>query len=73
MMDREDILAVYEQGPDAVVEFVERLLTQLDDQQQMIASLTARVEELEGQLAKDSTNSSKPPSTDLPKPKPKSL
>ncbi len=39
----------------------------------MIASLTARVEELEGQLAKDSTNSSKPPSTDLPKPKPKSL
>jgi transposase len=73
MMDREDILAVYEQGPEAVIELVERLLTQLDDQQQMIASLTARVEELEGQLAKDSTNSSKPPSIDLPKPKPKSL
>jgi transposase len=73
MMDRRDIAAVYEQGPDAVVELVEHLLTQLDDQQQMIASLTTRVEELEGQLAKNSRNSSKPPSTDLPKPKPKSL
>jgi transposase/uncharacterized coiled-coil protein SlyX len=80
MMNREDIVTIHEQGADAVVELVERLCTQLDQQQQqlrtqqeMIASLTARVKELEDQLAKDSTNSSKPPSTDLPKPKPKSL
>jgi transposase/uncharacterized coiled-coil protein SlyX len=80
MMDRRDIVAVYAQGPDAVVELVERLCTQLDRQQQqlrtqqeMIASLTERVKELEDQLAKDSRNSSKPPSSDPPKPKPKSL
>jgi transposase len=67
--DRKDILAVYEQGPEAVVELVERLFAQLDDQQRMIASLTTRVNELEDQLAKDSRNSSKPPSSDPPKPK----
>jgi len=73
MMDRKDILAVYEQGPDAVVALVERLCAQLDEQQQMIASLTARVEGLEDQLAKNSRNSSKPPSSSPEKPKPKSL
>ncbi len=36
MMDRKDILAVYEQGPDAVVEFVERLFAQPGDQQQQL-------------------------------------
>jgi transposase/uncharacterized coiled-coil protein SlyX len=82
MMPREDILALHEQGADAVVEFVERLFAQLADhqeqlrsQQQTIASLTARVEELEDRLAKNSRNSSKPPSSDDPlttKPKPKS-
>lgn len=37
------------------------------------AVLKARIKELEDQLAKDSSNSSKPPSTDPPKKKPKSL
>ena len=53
MMPRETILAVYEQGPDAVVDLVEHLFAQLADhqeqlrsQQETIASLTARVEEL---------------------------
>jgi transposase len=75
MMPREDILAVHEQGADAVVELVENLFTQLADQREMIASLTARVNELEDRLAKNSRNSSKPPSSDDPptKPKPKSL
>jgi transposase len=81
VMDREDIVAVYEQGADATAELVERLFAQLADQQeqlrsqqQMIASLTARLEELEDRLAKNSRNSSKPPSSDpLTKPKPKSL
>ncbi len=82
MMPREDILAVHEQGPDAVVELVERLFAQLAhqqeqlrSQQQTISSLTARVEELEGRLAKNSRNSSKPPSSDgiNKPPKPKSL
>ena len=81
MMPRETILAVYEQGADAVVELVERLFAQLADQQEqlrsqqeMIVSLTARVKELEDRLAKNSRNSSKPPSSDdINKPKPKSL
>ncbi len=74
MMPREAIIAVYERGTDAVVELVEDLSAQLADQQQMIASLTARLDELEDRLAKNSRNSSKPPSSDgISKPKPKSL
>jgi len=74
MMPRKDIEALYEQGVDATVEFVERLFAQLADQQEMIASLTARVKELEDRMAKNSRNSSKPPSSDSPvEPKPKSL
>lgn len=81
MMPREDILAVHEQGAHAVAELVERLFAQLAAQQeqlqsqrQTISSLTARVKELEDRLAKNSRNSSKPPSSDPPqKPKPKSL
>lgn len=48
----------------------DELIVQLFDQ---IAKLTARLKELEGQLAKNSRNSSKPPSSDgYDKPKPKS-
>jgi transposase len=80
-MPRATILAVYEQGADAVVELVERLFAQLADhqeqlrsQQETIASLAARVKELEDRLAKNSRNSSKPPSSDpRTKPKPESL
>jgi transposase len=40
----------------------------------VVSSLQAQVEELQGQLAKNSQNSSKPPSSDgLNKPAPKSL
>jgi len=78
MMPREDIVTVYEQGVDAVVDLVQNLSAQLDDQREMIASLTQRLNELEERLAKNSRNSSKPPSSDgvtkpKPKPKPKSL
>jgi uncharacterized coiled-coil protein SlyX len=73
MMSREDIVAVHEQGPDAVVELVEGLFAQLAAQQEqlrvqqeMIASLAARVKELEDQLAINSRNSSKPPASDSP-------
>jgi transposase len=74
MMPRETIVAVYEQGVDAVVDLVQTLSAQLDEQREMMASLTTRVEELEDQRAKNSRNSSKPPSSDSPvKPEPKSL
>jgi hypothetical protein len=63
MMPREDTLAVHEQGADAVVELVENLFTQLADQREMIASLTARVNELEDRLAKNGRNISKAPAS----------
>ncbi len=67
-LTRENILGVYNLGPEAVVDLVLRLQTQ-------IALLGARVEGLERKLALDSHNSSKPPSTDRHnrRPKPKSL
>jgi len=47
---------------------------QLQARDQELQMLKARIKELEGQLAKNSSNSSKPPSSDgLKKPKPKSL
>jgi transposase len=73
-MDREDIVAVYEPGVDGVVDLVEDLSAQLAHQREMIASLTARLNDFEDRLAKNSRNSSKPPSSDSSKkPKPKSL
>lgn len=66
MMTREEILAIYKSGPEAMIALVETLFLQIEQ-------LTARVKELEGQLAKDSHNSSRPPSSDGLKAKPKSL
>jgi transposase len=62
-----EIRAIYGQGEEAVVTLVERLLAQISD-------LTERVQKLEDQIAKNSGNSGKPPSSDgLKKPQPKSL
>jgi transposase len=55
---REEILAVYARGPEAVVALVETLVARIN-------ALEARVTALEAAQAKDSHNSSKPPSTDL--------
>jgi transposase len=57
MMTRDEILAVYTAGPEAVVSLVEQF-------QQALTALTARVQELENRLNKDSHNSHKPPSSD---------
>lgn len=57
MLTRDEIRAVYAQGPNAVVGLVEQL-------QHTLAVLTARVEALESRLGKDSHNSHKPPSSD---------
>ncbi len=56
-MTREDIIAVYQQGPEAVVTLVTTLL-------ERIAQLEARVKTLEDRLSQDSHNSHKPPSSD---------
>jgi transposase len=63
MMTREEILAVYEAGPEAVVALVQSLIPQFEGQ---VQALNERVRELETRLAKDSHNSHKPPSSDEP-------
>lgn len=60
----EQILAVYQQGATAVLTLFEGLVA-------VIRALEVRVQALEDQLAKNSGNSSKPPSSDgLKKPRP---
>jgi len=61
MLSRDDILAAYAAGPEAIVQLVETFQSQLSQQ---IDTLTAHVAELEARLNKDSHNSSKPPSSD---------
>jgi len=81
MITREQILAIYHAGPQAVIEVVEALQGQVEhlsasiaEQAEIIAQLSGRAQALQGRLAKDSHNSSKPPSSDGPrKPTPKSL
>ncbi|HXG70370.1 MAG TPA: IS66 family transposase [Gemmatimonadaceae bacterium] len=66
-MERAEAEAIYDAGREAVVS----VLLAMSEQ---IAVLTARVEELERQVARNSRNSSKPPSSDppwAPKPNPK--
>lgn len=57
MLTREEIRAVYDQRPEAVIALVEQLYLP-------IAQLQSRVKELEDRLASNSRNSSKPPSSD---------
>ena len=61
MLSRDEILAAYTAGPEAMVQLVETFQSQLSQQ---IDTLIARVAELEARLNKDSHNSSKPPSSD---------
>jgi len=61
---REEIHTAYQQGEEAVVALFEETLSKLVD----------RIQALEDQIAKNSRNSSKPPSSDgLRKPRPRSL
>jgi len=86
MPSRDEILAVYEAGPDALVAWVEQvtdahqrqvaeLVAQIEQlvgaHQLQLANLTARIEQLEARLNKDSHNSHKPPSSDGPARRPR--
>ena len=67
MMTRQEAEAIYDAGKDTVV----RVLMMMDAR---IRALEERVQSLENQRAKNSRNSSKPPSSDgFKKPAPKSL
>jgi transposase len=83
MLTRDEFQALYDQGPDAVYALFQTLWATIALQQERItaleeqnARLSARVQELEARLSKDSHNSSKPPSSDgfhKPTPKPCNL
>jgi transposase len=73
MMTREEIRAVYDQGPEAVLNLGACLCTVIEQQQAQIVALTARVKELEDRLATNSRNSNKPPSSDAPAQRTRSL
>lgn len=64
MLSGEEIRAVYDQGPEAIRALVERLWGLIDQHQAQLVELRARVKELEAQVATNSRNSSKPPSSD---------
>src|SRR5918911_1635333 len=70
MLSREEIKAVYDQGPDAVITLVEGLVATFQSQ---IEELRAQVKELQDRLALNSGNSSKPPSSNPPAQRTKSL
>ena len=63
---REEFRAIYRQGEDAVVAMFEIF-------QERLIVLETEVEHLKGIIAKNSHNSSKPPSSDMHRPPPKSL
>jgi transposase len=79
MLTRDEFQALYDQGPDALYALFQTLWATIASQQERIlaleeqnARLSARVQELEARLSKDSHNSNKPPSSDgLHKPTPK--
>ena len=81
MLTREDALAIYHAGPETVVRVLLEMDARIHALEQQVRDLTVRldaseqrVKHLEDQLAKNSRNSSKPPSSDgFEKPAPKSL
>jgi len=66
----EKVLAAYAEGPEAVVTLVGELVTVVVALAAGVEALEATVEALRSQLAKDSHNSHKPPSSDGPGKKP---
>ena len=74
---REEIHTVYVQGEDAVVALIAALAANwvdiLQQQQRTIEVLQERLEALENQVAKNSSNSGKPPSSDGYQKVPRSL
>jgi len=74
MLTPEESLTIYHAGPEAVAQALCDLSQQVALLQEQIATKDKQIKVLEDQIAKNSRNSSKPPSSDgLKKPKPRSL
>jgi transposase len=70
---REQLISIYNLGQDAVIDLLEKLIKSNETLKQQVNDLNIRIKELENQLAQDSHNSNKPPSSDGMKKKTKSL
>lgn len=70
MGSRDEIKACYEQGPEAVMTLVEGLVATFHEQ---VEQLRGQVKELQERLGLNSHNSSKPPSSNPPAQRTKSL
>ncbi|WFN37444.1 IS66 family transposase [Methanomicrobium antiquum] len=73
LSDREQILHFVLTNPQAATDLILDLHQIVKKQAEKIIELEERIEKLEAQLKQNSRNSSLPPSTDIYKPKPKSL
>lgn len=74
MTRREELLVLARANPEALVDYVLALEEQVCQLEATVRRLEARIVELEGQLAQNSRNSGKPPSSDgLAKPSPQNL
>ena len=65
-MKREDIIKIYNAGPEAVIKLIDSMVKIIVKQAEDITEIKKRIKALEDRLSKNSTNSSKPPSTDWP-------
>lgn len=65
MLTCEEILEIYEAGPEAVTTVIQRFESIIEEQASRIAELEERLRALEARLNQNSQNSSKPPSTDV--------
>ena len=71
MLTREEALAIYQAGPQTVVPVFLEMAARIHALEQRVEELQAQVQPLQDQLAQNSRNSSKPPSSDgLHKPSP---
>ncbi len=70
MLNRAEIKDIYDQGPEAVITLVESLVAHF---QQRLEQLETQVKELQDRLALNSNNSSKPPASNPPAQRTKSL
>ena len=61
---REQILATYAAGPDAIVALIERMSATIEKLSMIVEQQEQRIKALEEELRKDSHNSGKPPSRD---------
>jgi len=66
---RKEIIKAYRAGSEAVIKLVSSMAKVIARQAEYITELKKRIKALEDRLSQNSTNSSKPPSTDWPKKK----